>query len=270
MKFAFTTLGCPGWTLEQAAAAAREYGYDGVELRLIDGQPITGDNLRANRSRLATLFGPGKPELIALATAVQLSGSDPAKRRQNREIAEEMVELAAILGVKLIRVFGGKRPEGVDEARGIENVAAGLNEIAPAAERAGVIVMLETHDDFCGSGVVAEIMRRVPSRAIGVHWDVQNTYKMGDSVERAWSALGDRVVHVHVKDAVRGGEPWKRVLLGEGEVPVREALRLLVSQGYSGYACVEMEKAWYPEQPDPETALPQYIRGLRAYLAELG
>ena len=36
LKVAFSTVACPHWTLERAARAAAEYGYDGVELRTFD------------------------------------------------------------------------------------------------------------------------------------------------------------------------------------------------------------------------------------------
>ena len=43
MKLAFTTLACPNWSLEQAVAAARQYGYEGLELRLLDGELLRPD-----------------------------------------------------------------------------------------------------------------------------------------------------------------------------------------------------------------------------------
>jgi hypothetical protein len=58
MKFTLNTLGAPGWTLEDAARKAREYGYAGVDLRLIDGEVISLDSVRANRNRLRALFQP--------------------------------------------------------------------------------------------------------------------------------------------------------------------------------------------------------------------
>lgn len=265
MKFAFTTLGTPDWSLEQVAKAAREYGYDGVELRLIDGEVIGAGSIRANRTRIENLFSPERLPIVALASSAHFSSGDPLRQAENQESCRELIGLAASLRIPLIRVFGGKRPAGVDVAQSIENVARGLNAVAEAAADAGVTVMLETHDDFCSSQVVAQIMRRVPSEAIGVHWDVQNTYKLGETVSDAWASLGDRVVHVHIKDARRGDEPWERVLLGQGEVPVREAIELLQANRFAGYVCVETEKKWYPEQPAPELVLPDYIRGLRAY-----
>ena len=40
---AFSTLGCPNWTLEQAAAQAEQNGYQALEVRLLDGEIIPVD-----------------------------------------------------------------------------------------------------------------------------------------------------------------------------------------------------------------------------------
>ena len=52
MKFTLNTLGAPAWSLEDAARNARAYGYAGVDLRLIDGEVISLESVRANRDRL--------------------------------------------------------------------------------------------------------------------------------------------------------------------------------------------------------------------------
>lgn len=38
MKLGFSTLGCPTWSLEKVTGAARDLGYEAVELRLLDGE----------------------------------------------------------------------------------------------------------------------------------------------------------------------------------------------------------------------------------------
>ncbi len=70
MKFTLNTLGCPGWTLEHAAEMAREYGYDGVDLRLLDGAVATPALLRANLDRIRRLFRPDGLRLEVLASGV--------------------------------------------------------------------------------------------------------------------------------------------------------------------------------------------------------
>ena len=36
-KLSFSTLACPDWSWEQLLEAAREYHYDGVEIRFLSG-----------------------------------------------------------------------------------------------------------------------------------------------------------------------------------------------------------------------------------------
>jgi len=51
-KLAFSTLGCPNWTIEQVGEAARRYGYDGIEVRLLDGELLPPDLDAAGRQRI--------------------------------------------------------------------------------------------------------------------------------------------------------------------------------------------------------------------------
>ncbi|PYQ43779.1 MAG: sugar phosphate isomerase/epimerase, partial [Acidobacteria bacterium] len=59
MKLSFSTLGCPAWPLPAVIDAAGRLGYDGVELRFLEGDDalwarpeLTGAGLRESTSRL--------------------------------------------------------------------------------------------------------------------------------------------------------------------------------------------------------------------------
>src|SRR6266852_1358152 len=105
MKFAFSTLGCPSWSLEQVAKAATEYGYTGVELRVLDGEIISPALVRANRRRIQSLFGDGSPAIVGLGTSVRFSMPDDAARTENERELLEFVELAAELHIPMVRIF---------------------------------------------------------------------------------------------------------------------------------------------------------------------
>ena len=60
------------------------------------------------------------------------------------------------------------------------------------------------------------------------------------------------------------------MLLGSGEVPVKEQVKVLAKAGYKGYYCLEWEKKWHPEIEEPEVAFPQYATAMREYLTEVG
>lgn len=112
----------------------------------------------------------------------------------------------------------------------------------------------------------------VPSPWVGAVWDSHHPGRAGESAREVYEAIGSRLCLAQVKDAARTGNgpnDWRLVLLGEGDVPVRDMLRLLVSGGYTGWVSVEWEKRWHPEIEEPELALPQHLELLRSWMAEL-
>ena len=265
MKFAFSTLGCPGWTVEQVADQAVRMGYDGIELRLIDNEVIDPVRDEAKLREAVSIYRTRGLDICAFDTSCKFNLPDAAERAQNIVALRTWIGLAQELQVPVLRVFGGA---GSGENIEQENqwVVDALRQVAEQAEQAGVIVALETHDGFASAKRTASVLAAVDSPAIAALWDSHHPYRMGETAEEVWQILGKRVAHVHVKDAIRDTtDPygWKLVLVGKGEVPVREQLQSLADHGYSGYVSVEWEKRWHPEIEEPEIALPQHIAWLR-------
>jgi fatty-acyl-CoA synthase len=260
MKLAFSTLGCPAWPLDRVTAAVRELGYEGVELRLLDGE----------RLRVKQAFQAAGIPIACVDTSARFTAPDAEARRAQERDVRAYLEMANDWEAPLVRIFGGNLAAGVSEAAGVEYLAESLNRLAPDAERAGVTIALETHDAFSAGRLVAEVLRRVPSRSVAALWDTHHPYRMGETPQQTWDFIGERLAHTHVKDARRrpdGG--WQLVLLGHGEVPVKEALGVWAGHDYEGFVCVEWEKKWHPEIEEPEVAFPQHVRVLREYLASI-
>jgi sugar phosphate isomerase/epimerase len=103
-------------------------------------------------------------------------------------------------------------------------------------------------------------------------WDSHHPHRMGERPAEIYQNIGRRTLLAQVKDARRADareDGWQLVLLGEGEVPVREMLRLLAAGGYEGWISVEWEKRWHPEIEDPQVALPQHLKLLDTWMQEL-
>jgi sugar phosphate isomerase/epimerase len=269
VKFTLNTLGAPDWDLETTARNALAYGYAGVDLRLLDGEVITLESVRANRERLKKLFPPEELPVTVLATSVRLATRDPAVRRDTLEEANQWIDLAAELQVPVIRFFAARKPPELDLEASIQAVGEMLAMLGDHATHAGVRVGVETHDEFASARTVGEALRVAPSRAVGAIWDMWHTNRAGESPEQALGALGDRVINVHLKDARRTADGWQLLLLGEGDIPVKDGLRLLKQRGYDDFISVEWEKKWHPEIAEPEVAFPQHIAVLRDYVREL-
>jgi sugar phosphate isomerase/epimerase len=266
-RIAFSTLAFPDATLATATALGRSWGYEGVELRLIDGELIDPSMPAGSRAAVKhTVAAAGLP-IVAVDSSVRLTDGEPgAELRQ-------FLELASDWESALVRVFGGALPDREPDRRAtLERAAQVLEASVPTAERLGVAIGVETHDSFAASSVVTELLAMVPSGAVGAVWDSHHPHRMGQQPAEVWSDLGRRTLLAQVKDARRDAarqDGWQLVLLGKGEVPVREMLELLEGGGYPGWISVEWEKRWHPEIEEPEVALPQHLSVLRGWLTEL-
>jgi len=279
-RIAFSTLAFPDATLAAAVSAGRRWGYSGVELRLIDGELIDPAMPAERRAEVRrTLAVAGLP-VVAVDSSIRLTGDDPGPDLRR------FLQLASDWDAPLVRVFGGDLdppPARQDRLRAAARV---LEQAVPLAARLGVAIGVETHDAFSASSAVAELLALlsadgVPSDLAGAVWDSHHPHRMGETPAEVYANLGSRLLLAQVKDARRiggdrGGCPprsqqspdggWRLVLLGAGEVPVREMLGLLTAGGYPHWISVEWEKRWHPEIEDPEVALPQHLDLLTAWL----
>lgn len=270
MKFAFSTLGCPAWDVDRVAAAAAEYGYQGVELRIYQGKVIPEDLPAGERRRIKGVFAARGIEICCISASTRFAAADPGERAKQEDELRRYVELANDLGAPLVRTFGGTMPAGIPEATVFDYVAESLQRVAEGAGDGGARIVLETHDAFSSGRAVAAVLDRVPSPVVGALWDTHHPYRTGESADQTYNLLAARLYHTHVKDARREGDGWRLVLLGEGEVPVRDVLTTLARRGYDGWVCVEWEKMWHPEIEEPDVAFPQHLRSMRGYLSQAG
>jgi sugar phosphate isomerase/epimerase len=264
---AFSTLAFPQASLATALSLGRSWGYEGVELRLIDGDLIDQAMPAADRGAVKrTAKAAGLP-IVAVDSSIRLTSGE------SRAELRAFLELASDWESPLVRVFGGALPDGQpDRQASLAAAARVLSHSVPHAERLGVAIGVETHDAFSSSSVVAELLALVPSGVVGAVWDSHHPYRMGQRASEVWSDIGRRTLLAQVKDArpdPARADGWQLVLLGQGEVPVREMLGLLRAGGYEGWISVEWEKRWHPEIEEPEVALPQHLSVLRTWLSEL-
>lgn len=264
MRLAFTTLACPTWSLEQAAEAAAGYGYEGLELRLLDGEVVQGNLSAEQQARVRRVCADSGLTLCCLDTSLGMA--DPATSLDD---GYAFLDLAAALDAPMMRVFG-RAPEGEALEEAARRAAERLSVLAQRGQEIGVRVALETHDSFAAGKAVAACLRDVENEYAGALWDTLHPVRVGETADETLDLIGGRLLHMHIKDGNVPPNINECRLLGEGTVPVPAILRALSGRGYQGWLAVEWEKKWQPQIADPEVALPQYAETLRRYLGELG
>jgi len=262
---AFSTLACPAWDIATVLSQAARHGYDGIEWRGGDRGHVRPGMPAADKALLRKAAGDAGLSAIAVTAYSSLVSDDAAVRQANVSELCRYADLAAELGAPRVRAFIGALPPGTDPASCFARVVECVLSAAEYAQRLGVVIALEPHDDFVHSAVVAEILRAAPHPALGVIWDIGNAASIGEDPSDSYPLLYERLSYVQVKDGRGSGDRWQLTRLGEGDVPLRRAFELLAAGGYRGPLSVEWEYAWHPELDPPEIALPQavaYIRSL--------
>ena len=268
---AFTTLACPGWSWEQIVQRAVEYGYQGLELRGVEGEmdltkaaPFTGGRLAATKHTLQdrNLAIPCLDTSCRFDDeSVIASAIDEGKRH---------IDLAAELNAPYIRVFGDTMRDNQARQKIIEQVINGLTALAQHAEGTHVQVLIESHGDFARVQNLQDVLQVVQHPHVGVLWDVHHPYRFfSEPLADTYEKLKDRIRHVHLKDSIITDKGVRYCLLGQGDLPIEEALRLLVNGGYHGWISFEWEKRWHPEIEEPEVALPAFVHVIQSLEAKL-
>jgi len=267
MRICFSTLACPTWTLSQVVEIAVSSGYDGLELRFLEGEdslwklPGFQGSALAAAKRMITDRGLS---VACVGTSCRFHSPDPLERERWAEEGKRMAELAAVLGAPGIRVFGDKIQTGVDREATRSRIAEGIRRLAERTRENRVEVWLETHGDFASSAETMQIVNQAGCWGIGVVWDPANAFTDGKEQPAGVApALGSALRHVHLRDLDSRDGEWEPVLTGEGKFPLREIVTELDKLRYAGFLSFEWEKKWRPALAEPEVAIPQFAHWFR-------
>lgn len=262
MRLAFTNLACPEWSIERAAEAGASYGYEGIEVRLLDGEVLDPELDPSARARVRDAADAAGLTVVCVDTSIRVAQPSASMAADG----EAFARMASEWGASFLRVFGGDPKLGLDAA-GRALAIEQLGSLAEAARPFGVTVLLETHDLFAASAPVADVLAAVDHPNAGALWDTLHPWRVGETPERTLANLGEWLRLVHVKDGVRRQDGTADLrILGEGDVPMAEVLAGLRRVGYDGWLSVEWERKWHPEIAPADVALPRHV----AALGELG
>ena len=260
MKVAFMTFACPTFTLDEVLAAAKKYGYDGVEPRIDanHNHGIEADASAAWRTETRRKFAESGIVNCCLATSLQFIGEQAVKDAPAR------IDLAADLGAPGLRVFCGPipkgQPMGMDEV--VARVADNLMKVADYAKQRKVEIWLETHDTVRQGKPVGEILDRCKHPFILANYDVMHPFCNGEPLEVTFKALHGKVRHTHFHDAKAGGGV-NIVQVGEGVVPMPQIIRFLKTEGFQGFLSGE----WFDPLGPADVTLPKFVAAMRAVVA---
>lgn len=265
MKLCISTLACPKWSLQQMIDAAVANGIAGIDFRGIQQQIDTtlADDFATHLDQTISRLSAAGLSIPSFNSSVTLVTPAAQRWQQMLEEAHRTAELSRKTKTPFVRVFGGGIPKEISREEALMMGQRHLRQVVKICKPAGLIPLLETHDDWRAAQSVLEMIHEFSPDEVGVVWDIEHTVRVGETPGDTARALQRYIRHVHIKDGVYNGTHRTGKLLGEGTLPLTDFIRSLKAIGYSGWVCLETERRWLEECPDPEQSVPQFAQFMR-------
>jgi L-ribulose-5-phosphate 3-epimerase len=244
-------IGACDWSIGKRAnpasfQLAREIGLDGVQVSL----GTAADDMKLRKPEVQAQF-----KQAALDAGVEIGSlaigelnSVPYKSDPRAEVwVSDSIDVARALEVKVILLAFFSKGDLSGDAEGTEEVIRRLRKVAPKAEKAGVLLGLES---WLSAEDTLRIMERVGSPAVKMYYDVANSTTRGYDILSEIRLLGkERICEFHMKENGR--------LLGDGPVNFEKVRDAIYDIGYEGW--MHIEGAVPPDAPIVES----YVANLK-------
>lgn len=267
MKIAFSTLGCPEFSWSDIYSMAKDFGFDGIEIRglgkdifAVNAKPFLDENLKDTVKKLSDL----NLEIPCLSSGCCLKFAD--KTEENIKEIKEYITLAAKLGTPYIRVLADLKPEpngDVDD----NIVLATLKKLIPEAEEKNITLLVETNGVYSDTSRLAKLLADTCSDTVAALWDIHHTYRFGNETpEKTVQNLGAHIKYVHVKDSIIENGKVSYKMMGEGNLPIDDVMLALRSINFAGYITLEWVKRWSADLTDAGIVFPQFANFMEKYI----
>jgi len=263
---------------------ARDMGFDAIEFtpfQVPDGETARTFAEKARRACEAA----GIPCVNYTVGADFINGSDGDLAAEIERVKEEVC-VAEVLGAGGMRHDATRGfPAGAvgarDFATALPRLVEGCRAVAEFAAARGIRTMVENHGFFCqDSERVERLVCAVDHANFGVLIDMGNFVCVDEDPGQAVGRLMPYAFHVHAKDfhmkpgnspapgqgwfQSRGGNLLRGAIIGHGDVPVPQCLRVMKAAAYDGVLSIEFEG-----MEDPLQGIAIGLENLRRYVAAL-
>ena len=248
MNLSFSTRGWGDLSWEEMLQEAVDMRFGGVEVYNLFKFPVLTDRggpfhehkVAATIRQLRDL----KLKVPCFDTSVDLS-SDP----EAIGILTNVLETARNAQVPFVAACALTENE--------ELVGENLEALLPAAEAAGVTLLLKTSGIYADTARLRSMLESFASDWLGALWDMHHPYRdFGESADATIKNLGTYVKHVHLRDSDENGDYQ---LIGEGNMPIPDMIRALGSINYDGFISLEWKPEWMEDLQDREIIFPYYV-----------
>ncbi len=240
-------VGACDWSIQamakvEAMEIAQKIGLDGVQVSLgtfADGMHLRQKSVQKAYKNAGKKYGTQVGGIAIGELNEYPYKSDP----QTEQWVSDSIDVAKKMGVKVVLLAFFSKGDLKNDPQGQKVVIERLKKVAPKAEKAGVILGIES---WLSAKESMEIINAVGSKNVQVYYDVANSAKMGYNIYEEIRWLGKaQICEFHFKEY--------GFLLGKGGIDFNEVRKAIDEIGFEGW--VHLEES----VPKDATMLESYI-----------
>jgi len=214
----------------------KEIGADGVEVDMGSlGERATFDNALAKPEVRAQFLAEAR-RLNLEISSLAMSGfyAQAFAGREVEPMVQDCIDTMTALGVKVAFLPLGVRSDLGQHPELRPAVVARLKAIAPRAEKAGVVIGIETALDAAGE---SKLLDDIGSPAIRSYFNFSNALQNGRDLHNELRTLGqERICQIHCTDQ---DGVW---LQNDPKIDLRKVKDTLDAMGWSGWLVIERSR----------------------------
>ncbi len=204
-------------------------GLTGVELRTQHAHKVEPGLSKAERAEVKRRFADSAVTLIGYGSNAEFHSADPAKLKENLELAKQYVLLMRDCGGSGVKVKPNGFPKDVPREKTIEQIGKALNEVAAFGADHGQQIRVEVH----GAGtaeipVMKAIFNIADHPNARICWNSNQEDLKGEGLEHNFNLLKGRfgqTTHVRALDSQ--------------DYPFEQLLKLFKASDYQGWILLE-------------------------------
>ena len=226
-------IGACDWSIgkmgEPAAfEVAKQIGLDGVQVSL----GTAANDMQLRRAEVQQQYREAaKLSGLEIGSLAIGEMNNVPYKSDPRTVAwvSDSVDACHALGVRVVLLAFFGNGDLRDDPAGVDEVVKRLKGVAPKAEKAGVILGIES---WLSAEAHLDILKRVGSKAVQVYYDVCNSNDRGYDIYQEIRQLGrERICEFHFKE--------NGALLGQGKVDFAKVRAALDDIRYEGWVQIE-------------------------------
>ena len=234
MKTSFTTMGTPELSLDEVILAAKEYGFDAVDLRVRDDceVPLNITDKEAEIIKIKL-----EEENIGLMSLFCYNETIKSGKEEMKNSILKHLQIAEKIDAFGIRIFSGKietDEEFSDLCSVLKNVLEGY--------KGSINILMQNHSS---NGLTPKqgitLCETIKDKRLNFIFSPDECFKLDVDYMPYLPEIGKITKQIYIADIT---DEKKYCLIGDGVIDFKKIIETMKNNGFDGYLTLKWEKCW--------------------------